>query len=652
MNIIYKKYFIISLLFVLLLVFSLSCVSASNIYVEGSNDSVGDGSSNNPYSNLKIAVNKSNSGFGDTIIIGGGKYKASDSNTNLIISRNVSIYGAKYYYKDKNIEDTVIDGGNYTRFFNISKGVTVNIYGITFINGNYKPSMAINSSNSSNYSISTAIPVVIGGNREILGYGGPGGAIYNEGTLNIDECKFENNLASNHGGAIYNSGNCNIIRSIFINNTALRYYYYSNYGAMCGGSYYEYEGSGGAITNNNGNLTILYSNFTSNNATTGAAVYSINNSNLTIEYSGFYYNSVAKGAIYSCKSSNLSIIRSNLINNGKHGTIIFTEGKAKIMYNNISGAYNSIYSNGNSTIMNNNIFKAYYGIYNYGFAIVEKNIIKSCVVGIYNEFNPIKILYNILNNNRYSIINYGSYSTIYGNTLKNISYGISNNADYVNIKNNNISAMNYGIYLYGEYNNLYNNFINSGGYGIKIRGNSNNINAGSFGSIIAKKGIYIVGHKNILKNLKIKSKIYLINVTGNKNSIFFKVLTKNIIFGVHFKGLYNRLNGNIIISWHYCIGCHPIKTFVNTNITPNSTIKQNKYPKIKIFSVKNNNKTNNNDIKENKSLKKKVENNSFLSVLEPFFDSFRIYFENLFDFVENLFSDLLNDLNRVFFIKI
>ncbi len=91
------------------------------------------------------------------------------------------------------------------------------------------------------------------------------------------------------------------------------------------------------------------------------------------------------------------------------------------------------------------------------------------------------------------------------------------------------------------------------------------------------------------------------------------------MFGVHFKGLYNRLNGNIIISWHYCIGCHPIKIFVNINITPNSTIKQNKYPKIKIFSVKSNNKTNNNDIKENKSLKKRLKIIVFLSVLEPFF---------------------------------
>nr|WP_302578400.1 hypothetical protein [Methanobrevibacter arboriphilus] len=63
----FERFLLIFIAFFICLTF-VSNVSASNIYVEGSNDSVGDGSSNNPYNNLKIAINKSNSGFGDIII--------------------------------------------------------------------------------------------------------------------------------------------------------------------------------------------------------------------------------------------------------------------------------------------------------------------------------------------------------------------------------------------------------------------------------------------------------------------------------------------------------------------------------------------------------------------------------------------------------
>ena len=86
-------------------------------------------------------------------------------------------------------------------------------------------------------------------------------------------------------------------------------------------------------------------------------------------------------------------------------------------------------------------------------------------------------------------------------------------------------------------------------------------------------------------------------------------------------------------------------------INGNNKLKHNKY-----FLNEINNNTNtkiNNNISENKSLEKTVNNNlGFLDDYE-FFDYFRIYFENLFDFIKDLFSDLINHLNGVFsYVKI
>ncbi|WP_054835284.1 hypothetical protein [Methanobrevibacter arboriphilus] len=93
----------------------------------------------------------------------------------------------------------------------------------------------------------------------------------------------------------------------------------------------------------------------------------------------------------------------------------------------------------------------------------------------------------------------------------------------------------------------------------------------------------------------------------------------------------------------------------NQNITFQNSYKEingnNKLKHDKYFSNEINNNTNtkiNNNISENKSLEKTVNNNlGFLDNYE-FFDYFRIYFENLFDFIKNLFNDLINDLNGVF----
>ncbi|MGL6298159.1 MAG: hypothetical protein ACRC1M_03220, partial [Methanobacteriaceae archaeon] len=346
-------------------------------------------------------------------------YNNSKNNTNLIISRNVTIYGAKYYYNKKNLGDTIIDGQKVNRFFEISPNVTVNIYGINFINGNQKNNI-INNSNNSNITANLSISI-IGKGFDSLGYGAPGGAIYNKGTLRITNCKFENNTASNTGGAIYNSGNCIILNSSFINNTALAKYI-SNVIVMCGGTIYVYEGNGGAMANNGGNLTIKFSNFSYNNAIVGSDIYNINNSNLNIESSGFYYSSSDTGAIFNCKSSTLVINKSKLLGLQKDNKkIIFTEGK--------------------SIITNNNISSAYYGIFNSGTADIEKNNINNCFIAIQNNGKNVKINQNTLTNNSQAIYNIGSLVNISKNSIVNASIGIFNKGSYV-IINKNIIKLN------------------------------------------------------------------------------------------------------------------------------------------------------------------------------------------------------------------
>jgi len=180
---------------------------------------------------------------GDNIIINGGTYSSANNITNLNISKNMNIYGAKYLGRSN--ADTILDGGNSARFFNIANGVTVNIYGIKFQNGvsdtdggaissvggtcnlrnvsftNCRSSLplgfgsvnggAVSAVNSNGWSFVTTNFI----NCSSRGFGG---AVYFVGgSFNFIYCEFINN--SGTGGAIYtNSSNGNISYSLLLNN--------------------------------------------------------------------------------------------------------------------------------------------------------------------------------------------------------------------------------------------------------------------------------------------------------------------------------------------------------------------------------------------------------------------------------------------------
>jgi hypothetical protein len=229
-----NKLMIFTLLFIgLMIIFSygignVSAASGDNIYVNThGNDSwngqnpVWNGTSGPKLSikNATEAVNK-----GGTVKIANGLYNGT-RNTHINIDKNVNIIG-------QSKDGTVIDGNGKNWIFNIKTGVTVNVGNLTLINGR--------SSNS-------------------------GGAIYNKGTLTVNNCTFKNNNAYG-GGAIdnYIGGILNVMGSTFNHNQAV---------------------FGGAIENA-GKMNVNRDVFTDNSATFGGAIdnadtMSITNSSLT-----------------------------------------------------------------------------------------------------------------------------------------------------------------------------------------------------------------------------------------------------------------------------------------------------------------------------------------------------------------------------------
>ncbi|WP_169805805.1 right-handed parallel beta-helix repeat-containing protein [Methanobrevibacter curvatus] len=649
--------------FVFLLSIAITGVDAVNIYVNSSNAINGDGSISDPFNNLGSAIDKINPNFGDNIIMGSGKYNTSRNNTNLSISRNLNIYGAKYYYNDKNIGDTILDGENSTRFFKISPGVTVNIYGITFINGNHKASSLVKLPHNPSL-------IYLSGNN--LDPGSVGGAIYNEGTLNIANCTFKNNFVLSNGGAIYNFGNCNIINSNFINNTALRYSHRET--IICGPTYDVYKGEGGAIANNNGNLTIKFSNFTSNSADNGATIYSINSSNLLIANSGFYYNSANKGVIFSCKSSKLNTVGSILVGKQKKDEkLIFNEGNATISNNNFSNGYYGIFSSGLAIVKNNTIKSCVFGIYvdskkndilgntffnckkaisihginnkiynnlingpnKYGISVygdsnlVQGNILNDNCIGIYVSAKKNNLNFNIIKNSKYagvSIFSFGYNNLTSNNILGNGRYGIIMVSNNNIIKNSTITNIKYGVNLTGKHNSLKNNTIKSNHYGVVLSGNSNVLKRNSINS---KNCININGNNNVLTLNKINATSYGIILRGSDNRVIggncADIIAKK---GVYVKGNRNLLQNLEIKSKNYGINVKGSKNILIGNILAKNKkfgvqVSGNKNKLLKNTVTKNGDHGikvmgNKNKISENKVLKNKYHQVKVLGIKNKF----------------------------------
>ena len=157
--------------------------SPSTIYVSpDGDDSIADGSKNNPYKTIKQGIDNS---YGEsTIYLSEGTYDDFDLN----VDKTLTIVGVT--------DKTIVDGKNIFRIFKMDSGAKLTLIGLTLING--------------------------GADGEEKGNGG---TIYNNGgELTLINCTIKDSYASLNGGAIYNDkGSLTIINSNIINNSASEY---------------------------------------------------------------------------------------------------------------------------------------------------------------------------------------------------------------------------------------------------------------------------------------------------------------------------------------------------------------------------------------------------------------------------------------------
>ena len=301
-----KKIFLL-LLVVFLLMLPAAYADGDTVYV-GQNTTVsGEGTFDNPYNNVNLALG--NTGDNDTILINDGIY-SGENNTNLVISSNNLLIKAN--------GDVTFTGPNI--FTNNANNLTLS--GLKFVNCTDHAiwnNKELNIYNSSFYSnVGEDAPCV----ENIRG-----------ATVNIDSCTFvKNNSTLLDAGGVSNKGNATITDCIFTENHAYR--------------------DGGAVRNHGGILTISNSVFINNTAygnidysegSYGGAIYQWIG---TIYISDcIFTNNYAKdygGAIYICKGrmvtaySNLTICNNTIINNSaKYSGAIFLEGCKGEIFSNV-----------------------------------------------------------------------------------------------------------------------------------------------------------------------------------------------------------------------------------------------------------------------------------------------------------------------------
>ncbi len=209
------------------------------VYVSPSGDDLGgDGSQDNPFQTIAKGVSYVYPG--GTVYVASGTY---DENS-IYVDTSMTITGSSE-------QNTIINGDNTGTIFYVGSGVNLVINNATLTDGQ-------------NYN---------------------GGAIYNDGTVTINNCTLNYNTATNNGGAIYNDANgmTTITGCSLINNYAV---------------------DGGAIYNNN-NLNVVNSQLIDNHASNnGGAVYNdVDTSSSAINFNQIIGNNPTNSEIYSVKPS-------------------------------------------------------------------------------------------------------------------------------------------------------------------------------------------------------------------------------------------------------------------------------------------------------------------------------------------------------------
>ena len=320
-----NKVIISVLLFSLLFVtFSINAVSADSsvIYVSdsGGNDNW-DGQSviydstsgSGPKLSIKNATGTVNNG--GTVNIADGTY-TGDKNTKITISKDMKIVG-------QSKTGTVINGTDSAWIFYIQSGATVTIENLTLANGNADNGGAVYNDGSLtvNNSIFTGnyVDSIDYSDDPVTGFGG---AIYNNGVLIVDNSNFTSNVASYGGGAIHNNGDLTVTGSNFDDNYVIQ------------------TGYGGGAISNMGILTVTGSTFTDNNAyACGGAIYSDDALTVTDSYYMGNQAYAAGGAIYNFGT--LAVTGSSFTDNAAYGVgdPVYIPIAGGAIYNDYGGIY-------------------------------------------------------------------------------------------------------------------------------------------------------------------------------------------------------------------------------------------------------------------------------------------------------------------------
>ena len=148
---------------------------------------------------------------------------------------------------------------------------------------------------------------------------GDGGAIFSDGNLTIDNCRFEGNVASRFGGAIWAnaSGTQTTIRnSMFVNNrgvfggairittamTVENSTFVGNVARNAAGT----AGQGGAIENTGGNVTLTNTTLSGNDAFSGGGLFSSATATTRLNYATVVFNTANYGGGWHTNGTGLA----------------------------------------------------------------------------------------------------------------------------------------------------------------------------------------------------------------------------------------------------------------------------------------------------------------------------------------------------------
>lgn len=298
-----KKLTTFSLLILVLIIFSLSTISAADQTI--SDTSTGG-----------ILQCITNTGNGDTLYLNPGIYNKTNQDNNITISKNITIQG------NESTDKIIIDARGLSNIFTIGNRTNIIFLNITFINAN--TSSAGEAITNWNASILTFTNCSFIGNNANSGSG-----VFNSGgNLTINGCNLTNNYGIATGGGISHMyGNLTLSDSIFINTAA--------------------NTNGGAIRVASYSFTVINSTFINNTSyNSSSAIHSLNTVG-NILSSNFINNTAGghEGAI----NNNVSTILSDNVMNGN-----IVNNLEQMIYNNETmGILNLTYLN-NSTVVASN----------------------------------------------------------------------------------------------------------------------------------------------------------------------------------------------------------------------------------------------------------------------------------------------------------